>query len=154
MARRESERRTYAARRAAGVCVKCAGPVNGAAARCAPCAVLDGERRDRARRNARSRALYWERRARSECTSCGAPSQGAARCTPCAERSWHGSAWFKGMPAWDPSFTVVALATGETLGTFDSEAEAAAALVFAKLDTSEVEVVSDINPVMRWAAWA
>ena len=58
------------------------------------------------------------------------------------------------MPPWDPSFTVVERATGATLGTFDSEAEAAAALVFAKLDFTEVELVSDANPVMRWAAWA
>jgi len=154
IARRESERRTYAARRAAGVCVKCAGPVIDGASRCAPCAVLESERRDHERKNAWSRELYRRRRARSECTACGAPSQGAARCTSCAEKSYHGSAWFKGMPVWDPSFTVVERATGETLGTFDSEAEAAAALVFAKLDFTEVEVVSDANPVMRWAAWA
>ena len=152
--RRESERRTYAARRAAGQCVRCAAPVNDGRTRCAPCAVLESERRDRERKNAWSRELYRRRRARSQCTSCGAPSQGAARCSSCADKSYHGSAWFRGIPVWDPSFTVVERATGETLGTFDSEAEAAAALVFAKLDPSEVEVFSDANPVMRWAAWA
>ena len=152
-ARRTADRALYASRRAAGLCGSCGGPTTDGGSRCAPCSVLDSERRDRERRNARSRALYWERRARSQCTSCGAPSQGAARCGPCAERSWHGSAWFRGMPVWDPSFTVVELATGEPLGTFDNEAEAAAALVFARLDFSEVEVVSDVNPVMRWAAW-
>ena len=120
--RRESEREAYTARRAAGQCVWCAGPVNDGGSRCAPCAVLESERRDRERRNARSRELYWERRARSECTSCGAPSPGASQCAPCAERSYHGSSYFRGMPAWDPSFTVIELASGETLGTFDSEA--------------------------------
>ncbi|MDD9991295.1 MAG: hypothetical protein OXP75_05815, partial [Rhodospirillales bacterium] len=118
IARSESERQIYAARRAAGVCVKCAGPVIDGASRCAPCAVLESERRDRERKNAWSRELYRRRRARSECTACGAPSQGAARCVPCAEKSYHGSAWFKGMPAWNPSFTVVERATGETLGTY------------------------------------
>ena len=154
IARRESEQLTYAARRAAGQCVRCANAVNDGGSRCAPCAVLESERRDRERRNARSRELYWKRRARSECTSCGAPSQGAAQCAPCAEKSYHGSSYFRGMPAWDPSFTVIELASGETLGTFDSEAEAAAALVFANLGFDQVEVVSDFNPVMRWAAWA
>ena len=154
IARRRSERETYAAKRASGVCVKCAGSVNDGTSRCAPCSVLESERGDRKRRNARTRGLYRFRRARSECTACGAPSQGAARCAPCAEKSYHGSTYFRGMPDWDPSFTVVELASGETLGTFDSEAEAAAALVFAKLDFDQVEVVSDVNPVMRWAAWA
>ena len=154
IARRESERETYAAKRAAGQCVRCAGPVNDGGSRCAPCSVLESERGDRERRNARTRELYWLRRARSECTSCGAPSQEAAHCTPCAEKSYHGSSYFRGMPAWDPSFTIIELASGGTLGTFDSEAEAAAALVFAKLDFDQVELVSDVNPVMRWAAWA
>ncbi|MDE0175795.1 MAG: hypothetical protein OXM60_20375 [Defluviicoccus sp.] len=153
-ARQAAERKRYAARKAAGRCTRCAGPVFDGLTRCGPCGVLESERRDRERKNAWSRALYRRRRARSECTACGAPSQGAARCAPCAERSWHGSAWFKGMPAWDPSFTVVERATGETLGTYDSEAEAAAALVFAKLGFEQIEVVTDVNPVMRWAAWA
>ena len=153
-ARQAAERRRYAARKAAGRCTRCAGPVFDGLTRCGPCGVLESERRDRERKNAWSRALYRRRRARSECTACGAPSQGAARCAPCAEKSYQGSAWFKGMPAWDPSFTVVELATGETLGTYDSEAEAAAALVFAKLGFEQVEVVTDVNPVMRWAAWA
>ncbi len=153
-ARQAAERKRYAARKAAGRCTRCAGPVFDGLTRCGPCGVLESERRDRERKNAWSRALYRRRRARSECTACGAPSQGAARCAPCAERSWHGSAWFKGMPAWDPSFTVVERATGETLGTYDSEAEAAAALVFAKLGFEQVEVVTDVSPVMRWAAWA
>ena len=153
-ARQAAERKRYAARKAAGRCTRCAGPVFDGLTRCGPCGVLESERRDRERKNAWSRELYRRRRARSECTACGAPSQGAARCAPCAEKSWHGSSYFKGMPAWGPSFTVVELATGDTLGTYDSEAEAAAALVFAKLGFNEVEVVSDANPVMRWAAWA
>lgn len=153
VSRRASERGTYAARRAAGRCVRCAGPVHDGGSRCAPCAVVEAGRGDRERRNARSRALYWLRRARSECTACGAPSQGAARCEPCAEKSYHGSAYFKGIPVWDPSFTVVELATGETLGCFDSEAEVAAALVFARLSFDQVEVLSDASPVARYAGW-
>ena len=153
IARQASKRETYAARRATEVCVKCAGPVNDGGARCAPCSVLESERGDRERRNARRRELYWLRRARSECTNCGAPSQGAARRTPCAEKSYHGSGYFKGIPAWDLSFTVLDLASGDTLGCFDSEAEVAAALVFAKLSFDQVEVISDASPMARYAAW-
>jgi hypothetical protein len=57
------------------------------------------------------------------------------------------------MPAWDPSFTVVELASGEALGTFDSEAEVAAALVFAKLGFDQVEVLSDAPAIAAIAAW-
>ena len=71
-----------------------------------------------------------------------------------AVRSYERSAHFKGIPVWDPSFTVIELATGETLGSFDSEAEVAAALVFAKLSFDRVEVISDANPVARYAGWS
>lgn len=92
-------------------------------------------------------------RARGLCTSCGAPSQGASRCAPCAERSYHRSDHFRGIPAWDPSFTVIELETGREVGTFDSEADVALCLVFEKLHRDQVEVVSDANPLSSMAAW-
>ena len=94
--------------------------------------------------------MYAERRARGLCTSCGAPSQGAARCAPCAERSYHGSTYFKGIPVWDPTWTVIDLETGEELGTFGSEADVALCLAFANLDRDRVEVLCDASPMSSY----
>ena len=52
--------------------------------------------------NEQSRRRYEERRAKGLCTSCGEPAQGASRCSPCAEKSYHGSAYFRGIPVWEP----------------------------------------------------
>ena len=117
-----------------------------------PCAVIE-DGRDPERKNARSRELYAERRARGLCTSCGAPSQGASRCAPCAERSYHRSDYFRGIPVWDPSFTVIELETGRELGTFDSETDIALCLVFEKLRRDQVEVVNDASPMSSFTAW-
>ena len=152
--RQAAERQQYRDRRAAGHCVRCGGPVFDGLSRCAPCAVVEEASRNPERKNARSRKLYAERRARGLCTSCGAPSQGAARCASCAERSYHGSAHFRGIPVWDPSWTVIELETGREHGPFDSEADVALCLAFEKLDREEVEIVSDISPISRYAAWS
>ena len=151
--RQAAERRQYRERRAAGHCVRCGGPVFDGLSRCAPCAAVEEERQDPERKNARSRKLYVERRARGLCTSCGAPSQGAARCAPCAERSYHGSAHFRGIPVWDPSWTVIELETGREHGPFDSEADVALCLAFEKLDRDRVEVLCDANPLARMVGW-
>ena len=92
-------------------------------------------------------------RARGLCTTCGAPSQGASRCAPCAEKSYHGSAHFRGIPVWDPSFTVIELETGRELGTFDSEADVALCLAFEKLRRDQVEIVTDAPITARVTAW-
>ena len=152
-ARRAAERELYSARRAAGLCARCGGSTTDDGSRCAPCAVLEAERGSPERKNAASRRRYWERRAAGRCTDCGAASQGATRCEPCARRSYERSDFFRGIPAWDPSFTVIEIATGEHLGTYDSEAEAAAALVFAKLSFEQVEVISDASPMARLTGW-
>ncbi|MXW21358.1 MAG: hypothetical protein F4Z95_11180 [Gammaproteobacteria bacterium] len=115
-------------------------------AQCAPCAVLEAERGRPERKNARSRQRYWERRAARRCTDCNSPSHRASRCPPCAKRSYERSDFFHGIPVWDPSFSVIELATGETHGPFDSEADAIAELAFAGLSFDEVEIVSD-SPV-------
>ena len=151
--RQAAERRQYRDRREAGRCVRCGGPVFDGLSRCAPCAVVEEAGRNPERKNARSRELYAERRARGLCTSCGAPSQGAARCAPCAEKSYHGSAHFRGIPVWDPSWTVIELETGREHGPFDSEADMALFLAFEKLDRDEVEVLCDANPLARIAGW-
>ena len=151
--RQAAERRQYAERRAAGCCTRCGGPVHDDLSRCGPCAVVEEASRNPERKNARSRKLYAERRARGLCTSCGAPSQGASRCAPCAEKSYHGSAHFRGIPVWDPTWTVIELDTGRAHGPFDSEADVALCLAFEKLDRGRVEIVTDASPMARYAAW-
>ena len=87
------------------------------------------------------------------CTSCGAPSQGAARCPPCAEKSYHGSAHFRGWPVYPPSFTVVLIETDEPVATFDDEMEVAAYLAFEKLDRDKVEVIADRSLMHSMTGW-
>ena len=150
---RAAEQRQYAERRAAGRCTRCGEAAFDGASRCGPCAVIEAERGLPERKNARSRKLYAERRARGLCTSCGAPSQGAARCAPCAEKSYHGSAYFRGIPVWDPVWTVIELATGREHGPFDSEADVALCLAFAKLDREQVEVICDAPVTASLTGW-
>ena len=78
---------------------------------------------------------------------CNAPSQGAARCEPCASRSHAGSGWFRGLPIYPPTFTVVLLGTDEPLGVFDDEMEVAAFLAFEKIGRDRVEVLADRSPM-------
>ena len=151
--RQAAERDLYAARRSASLCGRCGGPTTGGSAQCAPCAALEAERGRPERKNARSRQRYWERRKASRCTDCNAPSHGASRCSACAKRSYERSDFFRGIPVWDPSFTVIELATGETHGPFDSEADAIAELAFAGLSFDEVEIVSDAPVTSRLMAW-
>jgi len=150
--RQAAERQQYHERRAQGLCTRCGAPALDGLSRCGPCAVIE-DGRNPERKNERSRELYAERRARGLCTSCGAPSQGASRCAPCAERSYHRSDYFRGIPVWDPSFTVIELGTGRELGTFDSEADIALCLVFEKLGRDQVEVVNDASPMSSCTAW-
>ena len=151
--RQAAERRQYRERRAQGLCTRCGGPVLDGLSRCGPCAVIEEASKHPERKNARSRKLYAERRTRGLCTSCGAPSQGAARCAPCAERSYHRSDHFRGIPVWEPNWTVIELATGRAHGPFDSEADVAPCLVFEKLRRDQVEVVNDASPMSSFTAW-
>ena len=141
-ARRAGERRQWAARRAGGLWGRCGEATFDGAA-------LEAGRHRR--KNAASRKRYARRRARGECTDCGAPSQGAARCEPCARRSYEHSDRFRGLPPFPPSYTVIETATGEDHGTFESLAEVAACLAFARLSPDEVEIVSDVPAVA--ASW-
>ena len=151
-ARRAGERRQWAPRRADGLCGRCGEATFDGASRCGRCAALEAGRHRR--KNAASRKRYAKRRARGECTDCGAPSQGAARCEPCARRSYERSGHFRGIPTWPTRYTVIELATGEDHGTYDSEAEVAACLAFAKLSFAQVEVLGDVSPMQRFTAWS
>ena len=151
--RRAKARRKYAERRDAGLCTKCGSPAFGGLTYCGPCAAIRVARRPSELKNAQSRRRYARLRAAGLCTDCGEPSQGASRCAPCAERSYHRSAHFKGIPEWDPSWTVIEIATGEELGTFDSVADIALCLAFAKLRRDQVEIVTDASPMSSLTSW-
>ena len=151
--RQAAERRQYAERKAAGCCTRCGGSVHDGLSRCAPCIAIDEAGRCPERKNERSRRRYHERKARGLCTSCGAPAQGAARCAPCAERPYHRSDHFRGIPVWDPTWTMIELATGHEHGPFDSEVDVALCLAFEKLDRNRVEIVQDASPMASYTSW-
>ena len=151
--RRLTERATYASRKSAGACTRCGDPAADGAWQCIRCAALEIESGQPERKNAASRRRYWKRRAAGRCTDCNRPSHGASRCEPCARRSYERSEFFRGIPVWDPSFTVIELATGESHGPFDSEAEAAASLSFAGLAFDEVVILNDVPVTARFTGW-
>ena len=152
--RQAAERRQYAERRAAGCCTRCGGPVHDGLSRCAPCAAIEEAAKCPERKNARTRELYAERRAAGLCTACGAPSQGDARCAPCAKRSYEGSAHFRGMPLYPPSYAVYLHGADEPLAVLDDEMEVAAWLAFEKIGRDQVEIVADAPEIASWAAWS
>ena len=150
-ARNMRERAQWDERRAAGRCGVCGAPSPAGAARCDPCATLQAGRPSR---RAYARKMYARRRARNLCTDCGAWAGNAARCEPCARRSYNRSAEHRGIPVWPARYTVIELATGIDHGTFDSEAEVAACLAFARLGPDDVEIVSDASAMARFTGWA
>ena len=48
------------------------------------------------------------------------------------------------MALWPPQITVIELETGDQLGTFETEAEAAACIAFARLRFDQVEILSNV----------
>ena len=140
-------------RNAAGLCTKCGTPAFEGLSCCGPCAAIRNAGRSTERKNEAARRRYAERRACGLCTDCGEPSQGAARCEPCARRSYERSTHFRGMPLYPPHYTVVALETGEDLGTWDSWEDVALCLAFSRLSLDQVTVVTDQSPVATLAAW-
>ena len=110
--------------------------------------------RCREARRAAERGRYRRLRACNACTDCGQPAYGSCRCPECAKRSYERSAHFRGIPVWEPAFAVIELDTGTVHGPFDSEAEAAASLVFAKLSLHEVEIVSDAPITATVTGWS
>ena len=148
----DAARARYDARRAAGVCVKCQTPTFHGAPYCTPCAVAKAERRNREAEYAARRRRYAERRAKGRCVECDAPSPGVARCEPCSRKHREGSGAFRGIPIWDPSWTVIEIATGQEHGPYDSEADVALCLAFARLSREQVEVIADISPMATFTA--
>ncbi len=153
--RQASEQKRYHGRRAAGLCVRCGSTSTFAgAALCFTCAAVEADLGRQERKNAASRRRYEQRRREGRCTDCNKPSQGASRCPACAERSYTRSTHFRGMPAWDPEFTVVNLDTGEEHGPFDSRADADAGAAFLKLPQGRFEIVAENHPLAGSVGWA
>ena len=57
------------------------------------------------------------------------------------------------MPLYPPSYTVIELATGACHGPYDSMADVALCLAFAKLSRDAVEIVVDGPALSGIAAW-
>ena len=57
------------------------------------------------------------------------------------------------MPASEPRFTIVEIASGLELGTFETEAEAVASLAFARLAADEVELIADVSTMAAMTSW-
>ncbi len=146
-ARRALDRRRYAARKAAGRCVRCTQPTVGGLSRCGRCLALEKERVSPERESAVSRKRYAARRAKGICVDCNAPAGGAARCRRCAYRSNSRAPERHLVSMWPPQIAVIELETGEELGVFETEAEAAACIAFARLRPDQVEILSNV-PLM------
>ena len=69
---------------------------------------------------------------------------GAARCPRCAYRSNSRAPERHLAALWPPQITVVDLETGEELGVFETESEAAACIAFARLRPDQVEILSNV----------
>ena len=142
-----TERARYAARRAAGICVRCAHPAIGGSSRCGRCAAFEAERASPGRRSAINRKRYARRRAQGVCVDCGVHAGGAARCPRCAYRSNARAPERHLVSLRPPQIAVIELETGDELGVWETEAEAAACLVFAGLRPDQVEIRSNV-PLM------
>lgn len=144
---RAIERERYADRRAAGRCVRCGQPTFGGSSRCGRCAVLEAERTSPERRKTAARKRYARRRAQRACVDCSIPVAGTARCPSCARRSNARASEQSRTPVPFPEYTVVRLDTGDVIDSFETEAEAAACLVFARLRPDQVEIRANV-PLM------
>ena len=146
-ARRVRDRRRYDARRAAGRCVRCTQPTIGGLSRCGRCLALEKERVCPERESAAGKKRYARRRAQSACVDCGVRTGGTARCPRCAYRSNSRAPERHLAALWPPQISVVDLETGDELGVFETEAEAAACIAFARLRPEQVEIRSNV-PLM------
>ena len=70
-------------------------------------------------------------------------TESSARCPRCAYRSNARAPERHLVPLWPPQFSVIELANGADHGTYETEAEVAACLVFAGLRPDQVEIRSN-----------
>ena len=109
--------------------------------------MLEAGRTSPERRKAANRKRYARRKVQGICVDCSIPVSGTARCPDCARRSNSRALDPHHLPVSFPEYTVVRLDTGETIESFETEAEAAACLVFAKLRPDQVEIRANV-PLM------
>ena len=57
------------------------------------------------------------------------------------------------MPVSGPRFTIVEIASGLELDTFEIKAEAVASLAFGRLDPGEVELIADVSTMAAMTSW-
>ena len=72
-------------------------------------------------------------------------------CGPCRDRQR--SYEYRGMPNLPNRYTVIEIASDTDHGTWDSIAEVAAALAYAKLSLDDVEIITDAAPMAAFASW-
>lgn len=142
--RRASEQAVYAARQAAGCCLRCGAVTFEGAPSCGPCAVVEARRRPR--KNSAERRKRWF------CTACGRPSVGASRCEPCARKPWAFSEYACGLPLYPPGCTVVDAIAGDTLETFESWEDAVLYLSFEGIQIEDVELLVERSPMATLTA--
>ena len=106
--------------------------------------MLEKERVSPERESTVSKKRYAARRARCECVDCKTPVRGAARCPRCAYRSNSLAPERHLASMWPPQIAVIELETGDELGVFETESEAAACIAFARLRRDQVEILSNI----------
>ena len=99
------------------------------------------------RASAAAKKRYAARRAQSACVDCGVRTGGSARCPRCAYRSNSRAPERHLVSMWPPQIAVIELETGEELGVFETESEAAACIAFARLRPGQVEILSNV-PLM------
>ena len=125
-------------------------PAPAGLSRCGRCLTLEKQRVLPEQKSASSKKRYARRRAQGRCTDCGVHAHGAARCDACAYRSNARAPARHAMAVGPPFYTVIELETLEDHGTYETEAEVAACLVFAGLRIDQVEILSNM-PLMGLA---
>ena len=120
-------------------------PTVGDLSRCSRCLALEKERVSSERESAAGKKRYAARRASGICVDCKAPAGGAARCPRCAYRSNSRAPERHLVSVWPPQIAVIELETGDELGVFETESEAAACIAFARLRPDQVEILSNVS---------
>ncbi len=131
-----------ALRRKKGLCTRCGNnPPEPDIDSCLACATRD---RAKALRNYRRSSAM--RKASRLCVRCGKrpPERGTDDCGQCRDQQRH--LRHRAIPCFPTRYTVIERRTGEDHGTWESLAEVAAALAYAKLSAADVEIFTDASP--------
>lgn len=60
---------------------------------------------------------------------------------------------YRGIPDLPSRYTVIEIATGTDHGTWETLQEVAGALAYAKLTLDDVEIVTDVAPMVAFTSW-